>query len=305
MIFVLGSINMDIVARVPYIPKQGETMNADKFYVNQGGKGANQAVAIAKMGGQVKMIGKVGSDAFGVELKQTLLSYGVDITNVGDSKVNSGLAMIIVYENDNRIILDAGANYDVTEKDVDDGLKDAKEGDILIMQLEVPLNIVEYASVKAKEKGMITILNPAPAKELSDLTLANTDILAPNESETEILSGVCPNGDVELALAAKALYRKGVKKLLVTLGSRGSAVIEGQNITYVPAKKVNAVDTTSAGDTFVGATALMLSTGKTLLESAQFATYASAITVQREGAAQSIPTLEEVQAFIDSEKSVN
>lgn len=305
MIFVLGSINMDIVARVPYIPKQGETMNADKFYVNQGGKGANQAVAIAKMGGQVKMIGKVGSDAFGVELKQTLLSYGVDITNVGDSKVNSGLAMIIVYENDNRIILDAGANYDVTEKDVDDGLKDAKEGDILIMQLEVPLSIVEYASVKAKEKGMITILNPAPAKELSDLTLANTDILAPNESETEILSGVCPNGDVELALAAKALYRKGVKKLLVTLGSRGSAVIEGQNITYVPAKKVNAVDTTSAGDTFVGATALMLSKGKTLLESAQFATYASAITVQREGAAQSIPTLEEVQAFIDSEKSVN
>ena len=305
MIFVLGSINMDIVARVPYVPKQGETMNADKFYVNQGGKGANQAVAIAKMGGQVKMIGKVGSDAFGVELKQTLLSYGVDITNVGDSKVNSGLAMIIVYENDNRIILDAGANYDVTEKDVDDGLKDAKEGDILIMQLEVPLSIVEYASVKAKEKGMITILNPAPAKELSDLTLANTDILAPNESETEILSGVCPNGDVELALAAKALYRKGVKKLLVTLGSRGSAVIEGQNITYVPAKKVNAVDTTSAGDTFVGATALMLSKGKTLLESAQFATYASAITVQREGAAQSIPTLEEVQAFIDSEKSVN
>ena len=303
MIFVLGSINMDIVARVPYVPKQGETMSADKFYVNQGGKGANQAVAIAKMGGQVKMIGKVGNDAFGQELKETLSSYGVDVTNVSQSNLTSGLAMIIVYENDNRIILDAGANFDIKESDVDEGLKDAKAGDILIMQLEVPLNIVEYASVKAKEKGMITILNPAPAKPLSDLTLSNTDILAPNESEAEILSGVNPTGDVELALSAKALYKKGVKKLLVTLGSRGSAVIEGQTITYVPARKVKAVDTTSAGDTFVGATALMLSQGKGLLESAQFATYASAITVQREGAAQSIPTLDEVQAFIDSEKN--
>ncbi len=302
MIYVLGSINMDVVAKVPYVPVQGETMTADGFYINGGGKGANQAVAIAKLGGEVSMIGKVGADAFGTELKANLEAFGVNTQNVTISEKESGIAMILVQDGDNRIVLNPGANYDVTEADVDKGLDLAKKGDILIMQLEIPLAIVEYASIVAKKKGMTVVLNPAPAVELSDALLSNVDLIAPNESETAILSGVEPVGDVELALAVKKLRQKGAGDVLMTLGSRGSAVIEGQTITYVPARKVKAVDTTSAGDTFVGAVCLKLSEGKTLLEAAQFATYASSITVQRAGAAQSIPTITEVQALIDSDK---
>lgn len=301
MIYVLGSVNMDIVARVPYIPKSGETMLSEKFYINPGGKGANQAVAIGKMGGAVKMIGKVGRDGFGAQLKENLAAFGVDDTFVTTADCESGLAIILVKDGDNRIIISGGANNAVTKSDVDEGLKNAGEGDVLIMQLEIPLDMVEYAASVAKEKGMTVILNPAPAAPLKESLLSKVDLIAPNESEMEILTGVAPNGDVELALGVKKLYRMGVKKVLVTLGSRGSAIAEGQNITYVPARKVKAVDTTAAGDTFVGALSLKLSEGKSLLEAAQFATYASSITVQREGAAQSIPTLSEVQALIDKE----
>lgn len=302
MIYVLGSINMDMVMTVPYLPKNGETLSADKFYVNPGGKGANQAVAIAKLGGDVKMIGKVGRDANGRELKENLSSFGVDAACVTETDVSSGLAMIVVEGGDNRIILYKGANHCVLEADVDDGLKGARAGDILIMQLEIPLEIVEYAAAAAKKRGMTVILNPAPAVALSVSLMQNVDIIAPNESETEILTGINPSGDVELALAVKKLYSMGVKKVIITLGARGAAVAEGQNIDYIPARKVKAVDTTSAGDTFVGACALKISEGKGLKEAAEFAAVASSITITREGAAVSIPSLKEVQEVIDSEK---
>jgi ribokinase len=302
MIYVLGSINMDMVMTVPYLPKNGETLSADKFYINPGGKGANQAVAIAKLGGAVKMIGKVGRDANGRALKENLSAFGVDVSCVTETETSSGLAMIIVEGGDNRIILYKGANHCVCEADVNQGLKDACPGDILIMQLEIPIEIVDYAAAAAKNKGMTVILNPAPAVALSESLMQNVDVIAPNESETEILTGVNPSGDVELALAVKKLYSLGVKKVIVTLGARGAAVAEGQNIDYIPARKVKAVDTTSAGDTFVGACALKLSEGKTLKEAAEFAAVASSITITREGAAVSIPSLKEVQEVIDSEK---
>ncbi|MBQ7224663.1 MAG: ribokinase [Clostridia bacterium] len=302
MIYVLGSINMDMVAQVDRIPKIGETLGAKKFYVNQGGKGANQAVAIAKLGGNVKMIGKVGSDANGQFLLSALSSSGVDIECVSVADANSGIAMIAVENGDNRIILDAGANSYVTEGDVDIGLADASENDILIMQLEIPMEIVEYASSVAKEKGMTVILNPAPAKSLSPLLLQNVDIIAPNESETKILTDIEVVDEAHLALAVRALYKTGVKKVVVTMGEKGSAVAEGQTITYIEPRKVNAVDTTSAGDTFIGALALCLAQGKGMVESAQFASVASSVTVTREGAAQSIPTLSEVKEIMESEK---
>lgn len=301
MIYVLGSINMDMVAKVPYMPVNGETLTADAFYVNPGGKGANQAVAIAKLGGAVKMIGKLGRDANGAALKNNLITMGVDAKSVTECDVNSGVAMIIVENGDNRIILDKGANHAVTEADVDEGLKNAEAGDTLIMQLEIPLSVVEYAAKSAKAKGMTVLLNPAPAVKLSAELLSNVDIIAPNESEIEILTGVKPTGDVELALGVKNLYRLGVKRVIVTLGSRGSAIAEGQTITYIPPRKVDVVDTTGAGDTFVGAVALRLETGDTLEQAARFATVASSITITREGAAKSIPTLEEVKAIIQSE----
>lgn len=302
MIYVLGSINMDMVARVPHMPVGGETLTADKYYVNPGGKGANQAVAIAKLGGKVAMIGKVGSDETGDALKNNLKAMGVDVSMVTRADVPSGIAMIIVEGGENRIILYKGANHSVTKADVDEGLKNAKPGDALVMQLEIPLETVTYAAAVAKQKGMLVLLNPAPAVPLGEELLKNVDIIAPNETETEILTGVGLDSDVHIALAVKKLYQLGVKRVIITMGSRGSIVAEGQTITPVEPRKVKAVDTTSAGDTFVGATVLRYLDGDTLEDAARFASVASSITVTREGAAQSIPTLEEVKKVIESEK---
>lgn len=302
MIYVLGSINMDMVARVPRMPVGGETLTADKYYVNPGGKGANQAVAIAKLGGKVAMIGKVGSDETGDALKNNLKAMGVDESMVTRADVPSGIAMIIVEGGENRIILYKGANHSVTKADVDEGLKNAKPGDALVMQLEIPLETVTYAAAVAKQKGMLVLLNPAPAVPLGEELLKNVDIIAPNETETEILTGVGLDSDVHIALAVKKLYQLGVKRVIITMGSRGSIVAEGQTITPVKPRKVKAVDTTSAGDTFVGATVLRYLDGDTLEDAARFASVASSITVTREGAAQSIPTLDEVKKVIESEK---
>ena len=304
MIYVLGSINTDMVARVSRMPVSGETITAEKFYCGQGGKGANQAVAIGKLGGKVAMIGKVGDDAFGESAAENLKGFGVDVSRVKTEKgVSTGLAMIIVEKGDNRIILEPGANHRLTESDVDEGLSDAKRGDFLIMQLEIPLSIVEYAAKRGKEKGMTVLLNPAPAVKLPPSLLENVDIIAPNESETEILTGVNPNkGDVELALAVKTLYGMGVGRVIITLGSRGAAVAEGQTITYIEPRKVKVVDTTSAGDTFIGACALRLTAGDTLTQAARFSNVASSITITREGAAASIPTLDEVNEIILKEQ---
>lgn len=224
MIYVLGSINMDMVAVPPYMPKNGETLTANKYYTNPGGKGANQASAIAKLGGKVKMIGKVGSDAYGPVMKNNLASYGVDVEDVTTAEGNSGIAIIIVVDGDNRIILDPGANFKVTKEDVDKGLCKAKSGDILIMQLEVPMDIVTYAADEAKKKGMTVILNPAPAVKLGQDLLCNVDIITPNETETEILTGISPDSEVELALAVKEYYKYGIKNVVITMGSRGAIV---------------------------------------------------------------------------------
>lgn len=302
MIYVLGSINMDMVARVPHMPVGGETLTADKYYVNPGGKGANQAVAIAKLGGKVAMIGKVGSDETGDALKNNLKAMGVDESMVTRADVPSGIAMIIVEGGENRIILYKGANHSVTKADVDEGLKNAQPGDALVMQLEIPLETVTYAAAVAKQKGMLVLLNPAPAVPLGEELLKNVDIIAPNETETEILTGVGLDSDVHIALAVKKLYQLGVKRVIITMGSRGAIVAEGQTITPVEPRKVKAVDTTSAGDTFVGATVLRYLDGDTLEDAARFASVASSITVTREGAAQSIPTLDEVKKVIESEK---
>lgn len=302
MIYVLGSINMDMVMTVPYLPKNGETLSADKFYINPGGKGANQAVAIAKLGGAVKMIGKVGRDANGRALKENLSAFGVDVSCVTETETSSGLAMIIVEGGDNRIILYKGANHCVCEADVNQGLKDACPGDILIMQLEIPIEIVEYAAAAAKNKGMTVILNPGSGRRSFRKSYAERGRHRAERERDGDSYRRKPVGDVELALAVKKLYSLGVKKVIVTLGARGAAVAEGQNIDYIPARKVKAVDTTSAGDTFVGACALKLSEGKTLKEAAEFAAVASSITITREGAAVSIPSLKEVQEVIDSEK---
>lgn len=302
MIYVLGSINMDMVAKVAYMPAMGETMSADKFFLNPGGKGANQAIAIAKLGGEVRMIGKVGPDASGVTLKNNLIKCGVDANYVTESIQPTGIAMIIVENGDNRIILSAGANYDFCEEDVDDGLSEAKEGDYLIMQLEIPMETVVYAARLAKKKKMTVILNPAPAQTLPESLTCNVDVICPNESEAEILTGVKVTDDVSLAVTVGNLYRMGVKSAVITMGGKGAYVCRGTDITHIEPRKVKVVDTTGAGDTFIGAFTLKLAGGASMEQAGRFASAASSVTITREGAANSIPTLSEVEKIVN-EKS--
>lgn len=247
------------------------------------------------------MIGCVGNDAFGRVMKDTLASYGADVTNIGQTDGPSGVALITVEGGDNRIIIDGGANLKLTKQQIDAALSKAKCGDILIAQLESELAMVEYAFALAKSKDMITVLNPAPARVLPDSLLQSVDLIAPNETETEILTGVSPKNEAHLALAVKHFYGKGIKNVIVTLGSKGAAVSVGQEITYIEPRKVTPVDTTAAGDTFVGAVCVCLDRGMDLVSACRFATVASSVTITRPGAAVSIPSMDEVRAIIEQE----
>ena len=297
MIYVLGSLNLDYVARVLRVPKRGETMLAESFETFCGGKGANQAVAAARLGGKTAMIGRVGADGAGVRLKENLRASGVDVRRVTEKGPDSGLAMIWVEGGDNRIVVAPNANFRFENAEIDDALSEAVAGDILMTQLEIPVDTVLYALKAAKAKGMTTMLNPAPAVSgLPAEIFSYTDIITPNETETEILTGVNPSDIVHIALAVKKLYALGVKKAVLTLGSRGAACAEEQEITEIEVQKVKVVDTTAAGDTFTGALASRLSAGFDLVTACRFANCAATITVQRKGASDSIPTLAEAEA---------
>lgn len=302
MIYVLGSTTVDMVAKVPYVPVSGETLRAEKFYSGVGGKGANQAVAVAKLGGSVKFIGKTGDDPNGRAVKEQLTASGVDTAHLGVSALPTATGMIMVINGDNRIVLSTGANFDFAEEDVDEGLADAKAGDYLVLQLEIPIETVVYAAEQAKKKKMTVILNPAPAASLPERLTENVDIICPNESETAILTGVEVKDELSLAAAVSALLRTGAKKAVITMGDKGAYIAEDGVITHIPARKVDAVDTTGAGDTFIGAMTLKLSEGENLEKACRFAAVASSIAVTREGAAAAIPTREETEK-IQAQKS--
>jgi len=304
-IFVVGSINMDLVARLVSLPQKGETVLAESFFCNPGGKGANQAVAIAKLGGNVKMIGKVGTDGYGQRMVQNLANFGVDTACVGQVEGESGMAFIGIVGCDNSIIVLSNANDTLGKDDIDQGLWGAQPGDILVTQLETPLAMVEYALQVAKQKGMQTILNPAPAQKNLGSVLPLVDILVPNETETEILTGIYPVDEVHTVLAIKKLYQYGVGKVIITLGANGSVCSEGQTLTYIDGIKTNAVDTTSAGDTYIGAVATKLAEGMPILDACNYATVAASITVTRKGASGSIPTKQEVEQKIKERQSNN
>lgn len=298
MIYVVGSLNMDIAATVDRIPRAGETLAAQSVLVGCGGKGANQASAIGKLGEKCTMIGKVGNDAYGAQLIENLRGYGVRTDFVTTAQAPSGTAMIWVHKGNNRIVLHKGANDLLTQKDVQDGLADAKAGDILMLQLEVPLSVADYALKVGRRKGMITVLNPTPAVAMPQSMYENSEILTPNETETELLTGIKPDCEVNIVLALKKFRDMGAGAVIITLGKIGSAVAVGKEITLLPAYKVKAVDTTAAGDTFVGAVAVRLARGDTLVQAAQFAAAASALKVTRKGAAEAIPTIAEVEEFV-------
>lgn len=294
-IFVVGSINMDLVIQAPFMPDNGVTITGQGFFQNPGGKGANQAVACSKLGANTYMVGAVG-DAFGEELIKTLQGYQVNTKYVKQLKgVSSGVAVIVVVDHDNRIILDAGSNALVSHEMIDKALEEAEEGDYLICQLEIPQAEVLYAFTKAKEKRMVTILNPAPAAKLLDGILPLTDLFVPNQSECEFYTGIYPKDDDSIRKASEKLLALGVKQSIITLGLDGSASLSGNELVHVSAHKVKAVDTTAAGDTYIGALATKLTEGVSLKEAMEFASLASSITVTKPGAQQAIPYRNEVE----------
>lgn len=285
---------MDLVIDTDVVPDSGVTVCGNNFMTNPGGKGANQAVAIAKSGCNVEMIGCVGEE-FGSELIDTLKGYNVGVNNVVRcSGISSGVAVVILSGGDNRIILSSGANAEVNGDVIEKGLTQAAEGDYLVSQLEIPVSTVAQVLQTGKNKGLVTVLNPAPAAKLPDEIWKNVDYFTPNQSETEFYTGIYPRNVEDAGKAAKILRNKGVRNVVITMGSLGAVAFTDSEVLEIPARKVNAVDTTAAGDTFVGALAAMLSEGSSLQEAMNYANKAASITVSRSGAQQAIPYRREI-----------
>ena len=297
-ICVIGSLNMDLVVNVDTMPKPGQTIIGSNFKEVPGGKGANQAVAMARLNGNVSMIGKVGEDGFGQTLINSLKNDKVDTTYIQTAKGATGVALITVDKNaQNSIVVSPGANFEVKEDDIDNNIEAIKNSNIVVLQLETPLNTIKYALNKAKELNKYTILNPAPAVKLDDEIIKNVDLLTPNETELEIISGVSIETEEDIQKAAQIMIEKGVKELIVTLGSKGSLYINKEKSMFKKAYKVEAVDTTAAGDSYTGALAVALSQDKNIEDAMDFASKVGALSVLKEGAQSSLPTLEDVENF--------
>lgn len=281
-ILVIGSINKDLVITTPRFPKEGETILGNNFYTANGGKGANQACAIGKLGGNVAMLGAVGNDNFGKDLSNALSSNNVNINNLLiKNDVSTGIAVITVTNDGaNNIIVAQGANALIVKDDIKENL--ISLFDIIVMQLEIPLEIAKYAAYIAKKLGKTVVLNPSPAVKLDREFLSCVDILIPNETEIDIIGGI------------DYVLECGVKNIILTLGADGCELITKQNRKHFDAYKVNVVDTTAAGDSFLGGVVRMIADDKTIEEAIEFATKVSNITVTRKGAIDSIPTYNEV-----------
>lgn len=297
-ICVIGSLNMDLVVNVEEMPKKGQTLIGSSFKEVPGGKGANQAVAIAKLGGDISMIGKVGNDSFGKTLISELKKNNVKTDYIYTEDCSSGVAMITVDKNaENSIVVAPGANFKVLREDIDKCIDAIKNSEIIVLQLETPIDTIKYVLEKSKELGKFTILNPAPAAKLSDDIIRNVDLLTPNETELEILSGVKIDCEEDIKKAAEVMIEKGVKQLIVTLGSKGSLYIDKDNMKFKKSYKVKAIDTTAAGDSYTGALAVYLSQDKSIEDAMDFASKVGALSVTKEGAQNSLPTLKDVENF--------
>ncbi len=288
---VIGSINMDLVVRAPRLPRLGETILGRDFRTFPGGKGANQAVAASRIGGTVRMVGRVGQDAFGEALLQTMANDGVDISYVSrDPDSASGVALITVEEGgDNAIVVAPGANGKLSPEDIHAAEKAFVGAQVAVLQLECPLDTVHEAIRLARRLGVRVALNPAPAQPLPDDLLQQVDVLIPNQSELLLLSG-----EQEVEAAMRRMLERGVKTLIVTLGEKGCLVAQGTERHPIVPFPVQAVDTTAAGDAFVGAFAVAWAEGKSLVEAARWGNAAGALAATRAGAQPSLPTRQEV-----------
>ena len=295
-IIVIGSSNVDMVVRTSHLPAPGETILGGEFFMNQGGKGANQAVAIKRLGGNLIFMAKLGNDVLGRQSVGYFKKEGIDTRYIAlDEDSASGVALISVDDHaENSIVVASGANMLLNEQDVDKMLEEMCEGDILLMQLEIPLQTVEYAARKAFGKGVKVVLNPAPARSLPKEVFRHLYMVTPNRIEAEMLTGIKIANDADVEKVAEEICAMGVKNVIITLGSKGCLIRE-EGVSYrIDAFKVEPVDTTAAGDTFNGALCVGLSEGMDLKQAAVMASKASSIAVTRMGAQSSIPYREEL-----------
>jgi ribokinase len=301
-IVVVGSINLDLVAAADHIPQVGETIIGNSFKTFYGGKGANQAVAAARLGYPVAMVGTVGDDAFGAKLRAGLEDAGVNTKYVNTVEGASGVALITTgSRGENNIVVVPGANGQLTPDLLEKAAPLLEGAGFLLAQLEIPLETVEYLAQFAEGHGIPLMLDPAPAREVSEKLLRRLSWITPNETETAALLGIgSENGDQDSYVMAELLLNRGVKNVLLKLGSRGCLIAQGRLAKErVPAFSVNAADTTAAGDAFNAGFAVALMRGSTVVRSAIFASAVAAISVTRPGAQTSMPTGNEVEAFLE------
>ena len=308
-IFVVGSANMDIVLQVPRFPHAGETLAGSELDLFPGGKGANQACAAARLGGDVRFVGCLGSDIFGTQLLESLREAGVDISRVRTLSQATGCASIYVAPNgQNSIVISPGANAGVTFEHVSDALGDLNSSDIVLLQLEIPFETVRLTLEKTRSAGATSIFDPAPARKLDRGVLQLVSLLTPNQTETGILlereNVEDEQEDCDLIQLASDTLNLGPASVIFKLGEAGCAICSDRAATRVGAYPVKAVDTTGAGDVFNGALAVALAEGRSMPAAARFANAAAALSVTRPGAQASIPSRDEVDKFVETNPAV-
>ncbi|MEO5893065.1 MAG: ribokinase [Ferruginibacter sp.] len=290
-ILVIGSSNTDMVIKAPHLPAPGETILGGTFLMNPGGKGANQAVAAARLGGNVTLVCKTGNDIFGKQSVQLFREEAIDTSFVFEDPLHpSGVALITVDDQaENCIVVAPGANAHLSVQDIMPAMERIKGAAIVLMQLEIPLETVAHAASLAASSNIKVILNPAPVTSLPDELLQHISIITPNETEASMLTGIKITDEVTAEQAARSLQAKGIATVIITLGSKGALVLHGDQCSMINAPVVQAIDTTAAGDVFNGALAVALSENKPMLAAVEFACQAASISVTRLGAQASAP----------------
>jgi len=298
-IVVVGSSNTDMLVKVDRLPGPGETVIGGDLVMAAGGKGANQAVAAARLGGDVTFVARVGADMFGSEARKNFDNESLDAKHViEDGSSPTGVALIFVDgEGENSIAVAPGANRKVSKDDVDSAREEIAVAKVVLLQLEIPLDTVAYAARLASDDGVKVILNPAPAAPIDDSVLRRVTVLTPNESEAEILTGVRVKDIASADKAARTLRERGVAHVIITLGSQGAFLLTEDRATLIPAKRITAVDTTAAGDAFNGALAYALAKDEPMEDAVRFANLAGARSATKLGAQPSLPTYGELDRF--------